>query len=258
MSGGMGWGAAAGAASSIGSSFIQNAGNSNRQKKQNRFNYEMWRQTNEYNSPVQQRKRLKEAGLNPHLVYGGSPSQVAGKADMLRGEPPQPFVFDNPANSISKFANFKQQEAQTDNLRSQNTVILQEAALKAAQTAKTGMDTAKTSFDYSLAKKLEKNSLQAADANVRKMEQQVLGEELNNRFKSESMKDRVLEAFYRAQHVNAQLTGQERLNELRRLEVNLKKMGIEKGDNLFMRILGVLYNKYEDRVWSGDLLNFKD
>ena len=32
-----------------------------------------WARTNEYNSPLAQMQRLREAGLNPHLIYGGGP-----------------------------------------------------------------------------------------------------------------------------------------------------------------------------------------
>ena len=39
-------------------------------KKANQFNYLMWNLANEYNSPKNQMARLKEAGLNPNLVYG--------------------------------------------------------------------------------------------------------------------------------------------------------------------------------------------
>ena len=37
---------------------------------------EMWHMNNKYNDPKQQMARLREAGLNPHLVYGSG--QVAG------------------------------------------------------------------------------------------------------------------------------------------------------------------------------------
>lgn len=37
---------------------------------QNQYNIDMWNRQNEYNSPVQQMNRLKEAGLNPNLMYG--------------------------------------------------------------------------------------------------------------------------------------------------------------------------------------------
>lgn len=50
--------------------------NVNQQERINQQNidnqWEMWRATNEYNSPVAQMQRYKEAGLNPNLIYGQS------------------------------------------------------------------------------------------------------------------------------------------------------------------------------------------
>ena len=42
----------------------------------NRFNREMWNLQNEYNTPANQMKRFKEAGLNTSLMYG-TPQNVA-------------------------------------------------------------------------------------------------------------------------------------------------------------------------------------
>ena len=36
-----------------------------------------WARTNEYNSPLQQMARLKEAGLSPHLIYGGGANSIS-------------------------------------------------------------------------------------------------------------------------------------------------------------------------------------
>jgi len=38
-----------------------------------------WARTNQYNSPLAQMQRFKEAGLNPHLIYGGGPNNVKHK-----------------------------------------------------------------------------------------------------------------------------------------------------------------------------------
>lgn len=38
---------------------------------------EMWQRQNEYNTPEMQRKRMEEAGLNPALMYKGTPQNVA-------------------------------------------------------------------------------------------------------------------------------------------------------------------------------------
>lgn len=40
------------------------------QARQNAWNLEQWNRNNEYNTPLNQIKRLKEAGLNPNLMYG--------------------------------------------------------------------------------------------------------------------------------------------------------------------------------------------
>ena len=37
-----------------------------------------WHRQNEYNHPIEQMRRLREAGLNPHLVYGGGANSVSG------------------------------------------------------------------------------------------------------------------------------------------------------------------------------------
>lgn len=52
---------------------------------QNQYNIDMWNMQNAYNSPASQMNRLKEAGLNPNLMYGqgstgnasSAPTQVA-------------------------------------------------------------------------------------------------------------------------------------------------------------------------------------
>lgn len=47
-------------------------------QENNVFNQRMWEQQNAYNSPVEQRRRLEEAGLNPNLMMnGGSAGNAA-------------------------------------------------------------------------------------------------------------------------------------------------------------------------------------
>lgn len=57
---------------------------------QYRVNQEAIREQNEYNSPKEQMKRLKDAGLNPHLVYGSGASGAAGtQTQTAKFEAPQ-------------------------------------------------------------------------------------------------------------------------------------------------------------------------
>ena len=63
----------------IGSLVNNILGTAQAMKDQNSAQWDMWNAQNAYNTPVAQMKRLKEAGLNPMLVYGsGSHSFTAG------------------------------------------------------------------------------------------------------------------------------------------------------------------------------------
>ncbi|AZL82763.1 DNA pilot protein [Apis mellifera associated microvirus 56] len=52
---------------------------------ENKINKEWWDMTNAYNSPAAQVERLKAANLNPALLYGSAPQNVAGSLDSAHG-----------------------------------------------------------------------------------------------------------------------------------------------------------------------------
>ena len=47
-------------------------------KRAEQHSLDMWRLQADYNNPANQMERLKDAGLNPHLVYGQPSANVAG------------------------------------------------------------------------------------------------------------------------------------------------------------------------------------
>lgn len=88
-----------GAAVQIGTNFVtakQNSSASNREARQNLFYYNLQRQDalkdqatqNEYNSPVNQVARMKEAGLNPHAL--GGQATVASQSQQIQRTPIAP------------------------------------------------------------------------------------------------------------------------------------------------------------------------
>jgi hypothetical protein len=93
----------------------------------------MWDRTNAYNHPSQQMERLRAAGLNPNLVYGGSSGQTAGTANSLPGAKAADIQDIQPGNQMMQYINLKNTEAQTDNLRTQNGVYTADKILKTAQ-----------------------------------------------------------------------------------------------------------------------------
>lgn len=76
------WGAVAAAGASLLGSALGYAG----QAQTNEWNYRMFKEQLEYDKPVNQVQRLKEAGLNPNLVYGSGiqNSQTAGKQPTMQ------------------------------------------------------------------------------------------------------------------------------------------------------------------------------
>lgn len=60
-------------------------------RQQNQWNLEQWNRENAYNSPLAQMYRLRQAGLNPDLMYGqGTTGNSAGSPEMTFGAPSEP------------------------------------------------------------------------------------------------------------------------------------------------------------------------
>lgn len=67
-----------GALSGIGRGSRETRRNKELMKYQNSMNIDFWNMQNEYNKPLNQMKRFKEAGLNPALMYGqGNPGNAS-------------------------------------------------------------------------------------------------------------------------------------------------------------------------------------
>lgn len=97
-------------------------------KLQNQYAYnrelEMWNRSNEYNKPIHQMERLREAGLNPNLVYGNS--SVTGNTVQSSTPSYQPahgqFDFGK-INAIATMNQFKTTELQQELLEKQSQQI---------------------------------------------------------------------------------------------------------------------------------------
>lgn len=88
------------------------------EKDRRQYDQAMWNKVNTYNHPLQQMERLKNAGLNPNLIYGSSPGSAVGNSQsiatgkQLQGQAPQ-YQLDNP---MTPFMDTKVKQAQTNNL----------------------------------------------------------------------------------------------------------------------------------------------
>lgn len=117
-----------------------------------------WERTNQYNSPVEQMNRLRQAGLNPNLIYGKGAENTAAmvrssSAPTANSVAPH-LDYSKTGDLVNRYLAIRQQNVQTDNLFEQTALLRKEQLLKDAMTAKTLKETAKTDFELSQSKRL--------------------------------------------------------------------------------------------------------
>lgn len=146
------------------------------QKKANRFNVDMWKRQNMYNSPAEQMRRLREAGLNPNLIYGQSSAGATGNNsgaptfEGLADSGYRPVDIPSTIESLQSFTDWDIKTATADNLRSKTETEKQNAVLKTVETAGRLLQNNKLAKELPFVEELAKSSLDAARANVKKIE----------------------------------------------------------------------------------------
>lgn len=239
------------------------------QVNENRRIYDLQRQHSledynrmvEYNSPQEQMRRFKEAGLNPNLIYGQqtmSPTVRSSDASPAKLTAPSLDVS-SLTNSLLAGYDIDLKTAQADNLKVQNEVLQQEATLKAAQTMKTLSEGETSQFDLQMKNELKQISLEAAKASLQQTQAQTASTEANTQFTlDQNERAKALQAptlqkaaeeilNLRQQrsktaadiaHTNQAIKNLKSTNVLQELDINLRKMGINPNDPTYLRILG--------------------
>lgn len=115
---------------------VQETNQANRELAEYQYekNLEMWERQNVYNSPIEQMKRIKEAGLNPNLMYGQG--TTGNSSSMPSYDAPRMEAYTNFGDfgvgrasqelmqGLMGYAQVKKTEAETNNIR-QNTQNLE-------------------------------------------------------------------------------------------------------------------------------------
>lgn len=104
---------------SLGSSLLGNRGAKRRQQLADQQNIRFWKMQNEYNLPVNQMKRLQDAGLNPNLIYG-SGSANTGVAGSVAPSKPAPYNIKDPTPSMLSTALIQAQIANVNSVTRKN------------------------------------------------------------------------------------------------------------------------------------------
>lgn len=222
-------------------------------KKQKQDNLDFWQMQNEYNAPIQQIQRYKDAGLNPALMYGGA---TAGNASQIQA-PSKPEYHHQRADmsgigggiqaGLEQFYATKQMQIQMANAEKTGRLIDAQTARQLRETdfidsresnvqANTNRTNSLTPFDMILKnqniEKIRKEIELSQNRDERQaqlqgytIQQMVLNQE-NTRLRNEYLKTTT--------------TGQNLRNAVTEAEAQLARIGVFKGDPLYYRVASQL------------------
>lgn len=173
-------------------------------EQQYKWAVEQWNRENEYNKPINQMARLKEAGINPNMVFGSLSGNVAGSAPSPNMPNLQVPMLDSAAigGSAGKIAlaryNAKAMRLAQDQQELQNKQIQQNLDLLSSQINKTDAETqsirltnaenqvtlpyrtGKAAYDYYQSSEQFKQAVYQSLYDKRTLNQRVLSSKLQN------------------------------------------------------------------------------
>tara|TARA_B110000483_G_C18198178_1_gene543990 strand:- start:1409 stop:2338 length:930 start_codon:yes stop_codon:yes gene_type:complete len=159
--------------------------NEGRQAEQRDYDQSLWNQANKYNSPIEQMARLKEAGLNPHLMYGngtvGNASPISSGQQNKSAGQQTPSVSGysrsesrnvlQGINAFREIATLKNLNAQTNNVEVSTDNAKLDGTLKNQQWILNLLGIQKGTLDNEKAKELYDNSVDSAIADTQTKQQ---------------------------------------------------------------------------------------
>ena len=111
----------------------QNIANMNMAEYAYSKDLEQWNRANAYNTPAEQMKRLKEAGINPHMVYGsGSVSQNAVSSPSYNAPRIEKTAYPRDLsglNALAPYLDISMRQAQVDNVKANTDKIKSDTAI---------------------------------------------------------------------------------------------------------------------------------
>lgn len=175
-----------------------------RDKKERKWNQEDYAQqradaladferTNQYNSPQQQMVRLRQAGLNPNLVYGkgaDNTSAMVRSSNINKSTPSAYQIPEQPITQIAQgFMDMQMKQAQTDNLTIQADLMRKEALLKDVTATKVLQETANSQFQLQQANSLKDLVVEQAKANLQNTQATTVGTQATTLLTNEKTKE---------------------------------------------------------------------
>lgn len=217
--------------------------------KQYKDSIDFWNMQNEYNDPQNQMKRLRDAGLNPNLVYGqGTTANTAGPLktpDTMGAQFRAPQMGQGIASAVSRYFDTEIKQAQIDNIKADTTTKFEQAALTEANRKR-------SEFDLGFESDLADYSAEYRRESVRKLKQDMdlaLNEDVRRSMKNDQdIRESVVRIMnmhvtrskdkMEAQRIRAATQDIWKNVELKKLDIELRQMGINPNHPMWAQIAG--------------------
>lgn len=217
---------------------MQNEANQKMAEYSHSKDLEMWHRANEYNSPAAQMGRLKEAGLNPNLVYGKG-TQTQGASQLPKYNAPRMDYsqiatgIQSGIQQISQFMTLKKLGAEINYIDANTNARQLQSNIFAEQAKKAGLDV--KLFQETYADKISQSNLdvQQTKAGINNLREINKNLKVDNKVKS-----------LQAQAITKKIS-------LDEFEIQLNKHGVTKQDSKLMRML---INAIQTDQLSGKLI----
>lgn len=200
----------------------------------------MWHKQNQYNSPEMQMQRLKEAGLNPNLIYGDG-SASTGQAGSPQ-KAPVPQVTNEMAHlaqaslapMISQYQNWKINEARLNNIEADTRGKENMATLNNLRAITTGLSNEKLRIERPMwnLNAIHKSAKLGSEADI--MNSRALQEDLKEKNLHSYLPSILTQIGLRNTLLNEQIKSNRLENELNE---TLKPYGARSTDTLIQRLL---------------------
>lgn len=229
-----------------------NGGSQARQNKLNRqWQEKMWNMNNEYNKPINQMARYKEAGLNPHLIYGQGNSGNSAMPSAPKTEAPQ-YNF---ADTAMTYVALRKQQTEVDNMEKTREVMDSQIRVNQAQEGKILSDTASTDLQRRLSEELYDTNVATALANLRNVESnnkkieadiQQIGASTNlTRKQIDKITQEMTESKERIKLMQIDGNNKQLEAELKRIEIEIRKNGGNPNDPGWQKVLFEIFKPLE-------------
>lgn len=214
-----------------------------------------WNMQNQYNAPEAQMQRFKDAGLNPNLIYGRGDAGQAAQVQSPGVIQPQFKSADfSGLNLAGQYIDMEVKQAQLDNLKKDADVKIQEALLREAQVLAAKAGTARTEFDLAFDKEYKtilgdarkenlRNLIARTDTMINEDERRQAMHSKNLMLAAENiLMTRAKRSLIPAEksRIYEQIKNLKYDKQIKKLDIGLKKLGIQPSDALWQRILARL------------------